>query len=123
MRQDFFVWDNTALDLKLGDLAAGSSFNVAYNLTTFSTTSVNLPQGAGQIDYSAFGDPIGVGHVINAIRIPTFNVNTPDITFAPITSSAPEPASWMLMIVGIGLAGAALRTRHFSPEPHAGLAA
>ncbi len=52
-----------------------------------------------------------MGHVINAIRIPTFAFAEPQIALVPVQSGAPEPAAWMMLMVGVGVAGAAMRQR------------
>jgi hypothetical protein len=84
------------------------------------------------VAYSGFGDPVGRGGGVSAdfaSQINNFSSLPPDpcphdtsrICFSPQTitpfsnlrtsGGVPEPAVWVSMIVGFGLAGAALRRR------------
>ena len=54
----------------------------------------------------------GRGIVLNS-TYSTSSSAAPTITFTPdpVTSAVPEPASWAMMLLGVGIAGASLRRR------------
>lgn len=109
--QAFYRWSDTPFSLNLGNLGAGQSLDVTYDLTTYADNNANTSGDFLETVFSAFGDPTGGGHVINLAAIPfAFDIAAPAITFAPLTS-VPEPGTWALFLVGFGLAGTALRRR------------
>ncbi len=93
------------------------------------------------VAYIGFGDPVGRGggvtnaaqldsslssfaslaslsgpNVINGLQFSPFVFNAPSVSngvlsFTGKAQSVPEPATWALMLAGVGLAGAALRRR------------
>lgn len=97
-------------------VAEGSGFDINFNDgTTFSTYdtidfgsdgNVTSPSGPTSVDVDIDYDTILNGAALQG----SGNVSISDVvTTAP--GGVPEPQSWALMIVGVGLAGAALRRR------------
>lgn len=60
-------------------------------------------QSGGRVTYDAQGGP--------AITSVTFASSSNSFEFDDLAAAAPEPATWAMMILGFGLAGAALRRR------------
>ena len=83
---------NTAAHLEgagiLGSLANGGFFNFAFN----------------GVDYT-------LQTSLNGVK--SSPISTP-ATFTPVNGAVPEPATWALMILGFGAAGAMLRRRRFA---------
>ena len=53
----------------------------------------------------------GITHVVFSSNGGSNGPAITNLTFSSITSAAPEPAAWMMMIAGFGIAGFALRRR------------
>jgi hypothetical protein len=134
-----FAWDATNVpDLLLNAIDPDSTEHVNYQVSVSSfTRGACLADGfTCLVAYSAFGDPIGRGgditndfrtggnnflgafgggfgqnagtSFINGVTFGETTVTAPTVTFA---GGVPEPATWMSMIAGFGLLGAALRRR------------
>jgi hypothetical protein len=125
-----FAWDTTDVDVDLGMLDPDNSTSLSYSLSVSSfTNGACLSDGVTcLVAYSSFGDPIGsAGAVTNAARFglgglfgsndgPLFitGLNFGQVTVDAPTASidmVPEPATWLSMILGFGVMGAALRRR------------
>jgi hypothetical protein len=128
-----FAWDTTPVDLDLGwTLGSGQSQTLNYTTSVSSFTRAGCitpstdktPATDCLVAFSGFGDPVGRGGGIEsfaslrsfaAAAEPQF---IQKIVFNPVTvpfsftfGAVPEPATWMTMVVGFGLLGAALRRR------------
>ncbi len=70
------------------------------------------PFGAAGVAFNGTARSIGFGGVANQI---VFD----DITFGSITpgGTVPEPATWAMLIAGVGMAGGALRRRRGAAKP------
>lgn len=127
-----YEWDETPINVALNSqLGAGASTNLYYIAT--STVDISMPCISATeclVGWSGFGDPVGRGGGVSADAFEAFDFNqnappacpndTSQICFSPQTiqpfsnlsvGGVPEPASWVGMIMGFGLAGAALRRR------------
>jgi len=134
-----FAWDATDVSLGMGI----GDHNITYRTTVTSFTNSNCLgpyETVCLIAYSGFGDPIGRGGAIDALRAPaslsigTLSHMSPDLitglNFSPqelllpyfdsngdlilrgaSQGAVPEPGTWGLMILGFGTMGAALRRR------------
>lgn len=72
--------------------------------------------------FSAYGPQLFSGPTSSPVLLQgEFVTSGGDLSINPVGGSVPEPASWALMILGFGLAGATLRRR--SPQARATLAA
>lgn len=105
-------------------LADGRTLAIRQNQALFSllenlyggdgTTTFRLPDLRGR---SIIGtdDNYTLGGVYGSATIQLFEANLPAhahfVPDAPVTPSVPEPASWAMMLIGFGVAGAALRRR------------
>lgn len=120
-------------------LAPGAESSITYETRVVSyafATCSELLTGVCLNSYSAFGDPIGIGSRNPAIEaatlrsallfderadrlsfdefrfaFPTFENGT--LAYNPIsmTPAVPEPATWLMLTVGFGMVGIALRRR------------
>ncbi len=131
LAQDY-QWDATNVSVPLGELAPGASSTLSYvtSVTTDSESPGQVDDAYNLIAYSGFGDPIrtstGTGtdpdFPLLELTPPSFDPGTGALgggafmTYAPgglpladYDLSAPEPESWALILVGVGLAGSALR--------------
>ncbi|TAJ74700.1 MAG: PEP-CTERM sorting domain-containing protein [Phenylobacterium sp.] len=129
-----FAWDSTDIDFDLNALIGpGGSQTIYYRTTVTSWTTADcLDEVTCLVAYSGFGDPIGRGGGISfasfaASDVSTFDVGPNTITgivFDPVDvdrfelidatfsgGAVPEPATWISMILGFGMLGAALRRR------------
>lgn len=129
-----FAWDATDIDFDLNAvIGPGGSQTLEYRTTVNSYTSAAcLNETTCLVAYSGFGDPIGRGGGISFASFAAPEVQSivgcPDdricgIEFDPVAVDrfelinatmggvVPEPATWMSMIMGFGLLGAALRRR------------
>ncbi len=133
-----FVWDSTDIDLSLGTLAAGESRVLTYTTITSTLTHSFGTGGCGLVAFSEFGDPVGRGGSIPppavaqlaALTDPCAGGDTGGLTLQrpslftfPVPtfedgvlsvladSTVPEPATWAMLVVGFGMAGAAQRRR------------
>jgi hypothetical protein len=136
---DGYLWNNSNVDIALGSLAAGASEDVVYTATVSTFSFVNCITASPSVclvPYAAFGDPIGKSGGTNSaarlfgaqgefpaigangipyvddwgpqtFHVPTFDFNTGVLSF----NGVPEPKTWMSMILGFSLLGAALRRR------------
>jgi len=124
-----YQWAQTGLTVNFpsGLLAAGASDTLNYTTVVNTFALANCDAACGIVSYGGFGDPIGksVGAGENVVRpdavsaiggvnygkfefgLPTFSGHV--LSF--IGSAVPEPVSWGLMLLGIGLVGARLRRR------------
>ncbi|MHB8284020.1 MAG: FxDxF family PEP-CTERM protein [Caulobacteraceae bacterium] len=103
----------------VGSGSLSTSFSSPSNLLTISQVLID------GVSYGLTTTPSGESLTVNGIPIINNALNTIEVigttgassqagTFtgtATFTSAAPEPASWLLMIGGVGLAGAFLRRR------------
>ncbi len=134
-----YAWNASNVLIGLGsDLAPGASEDVIYTstVTTLSHTACTADPNVCLVAYSAFGDPIGRGGgVTHARRLgegldglptapgigrvqfsrdvfaaPTFDDGVLKFDFIK-TTAIPEPKTWMSLILGFGILGAALRRR------------
>ena len=94
--------DAVSIDIALPDLLPGDTMDVVYQLAAKGTTN------GGEQGFIAFlGDPFEVDGSSGGF---TFETTTP-------TASVPEPATWVLIIVGFGVvAGMAGRRRAWAPR-------
>jgi len=138
---DGYTWNASEVNIALGALAAGASEDVVYTatVTTFSDVNcVTSDPSVCLVPYAAFGDPIGRGGGTTNVaprfglgldaspladatgpisfvddwgpqtfQTPTFDFQDGVLSF----NSVPEPKTWMILILGFGLLGAALRRR------------
>lgn len=127
-----YAWGETDIEIMLNQiLEAGDSTSLYYRTTAYATTNTTCLDDAITclVAYSGFGDPIGrgggvslaaargvrtqqaynpiTGIVFDPQLIDPFRVNSTIIGGGAV----PEPATWMTMILGFGLLGAALRRR------------
>ncbi len=78
-----FSLDSVSTDVKLGTLQPGDTVSYVYKLTAQGTTH------GGEQGYMAFlGDPFGL------------DVTSGNLILS--TTSVPEPATWMLIVIGLG---------------------
>jgi len=114
-----FAWDATDIDIAIeGLLNPGEFRTLTYETGVTSFTRNSSFDGRNVVAYAGFGDPIGrnssipppPAYSVQSFELPTFNTDgSLDVAF--IGSTAPEPASWALMIGGFGMIGAATRRR------------
>jgi hypothetical protein len=89
--------------------ASGNEVGGLHTLSYGTSGYINAPTGATQM-YFGFADGFGFGGPSGA-----YGDNFNDRNAAGITlniSTAPEPATWALMILGVGFIGGALRLGH-----------
>jgi hypothetical protein len=118
-------WDETDLSVLLDTLAPGQTTTVTYRSLTYLSaygvcTNITLCDGV-QV---AFGDPRNNGGIFGfaslfapaPVKQPVgwvlnrgFDMAT--VKMQVVNLSAPEPASWAMMLVGFGMAGTAMRRR------------
>jgi len=136
-----FAWDATNVPtLLLDSLNPEQSEDISYQVSvnSFSNGACITDTTICLVAYSAFGDPIGRGgditnadfrvglnsflggfggglgqndnpiSFINGVTFDEVSLAAPTVTF---DGAVPEPATWMSMIAGFGLLGAALRRR------------
>jgi len=125
-------WDETDLSVLLDTLAPGQTTTVTYRSLTYLNaygvcTRISLCDGV-QV---AFGDPRNNGGVIDfaaalnfsSLKQPVGWVLNRGFDMAKVKmdlvtlSVAPEPASWAMMLIGFGMAGATMRRRRGAPLP------
>jgi hypothetical protein len=130
-----FAWDTTDVDVDLGTIDPDSSEGISYSLSVTSfTNGACLADGVTcLVAYSSFGDPIGRGGGISSGAISPFGLSNFGALFAPNAGTqfitglnfgsvtvnkptatidmVPEPATWISLILGFGVMGAALRRR------------
>ena len=96
-----FDIDAVSTRVDFGTLQPGDTLDVVYQLTAVGTT------GGGEEGFVAFlGDPFEVSGTSDAFVV----------TAGPAAAAVPEPATWVLMIVGFGVvAGFAGRRRVWAP--------
>lgn len=125
-------WDETPLSVLLDTLAPGQTTTVTYRSLTYLNSygiCTRIPFCDGvQV---AFGDPrdnggvFGFAAALNSspLREPVGWVLNRGFDMAKVNmdvvilSVAPEPASWAMMLVGFGVAGATMRRRRGAPLP------
>jgi len=87
----------------LGHVAAGGTFDFLNPVSGFSLRGIDLASALNPNDPTAFV----TGLIFD-------RSGTATITQTPVTtdtSAAPEPAAWMMMILGFGMVGSAMRCR------------
>ena len=85
--------------LDISGLAAFNSFEPHYNTSRFGTAAVPGSPGFGGLELQGFG------------AVDLMNVRLTEITTPVPASAVPEPATWLMMIMGFGLVGVASRRR------------
>lgn len=130
------AWDATPILVALGDIGdlldPGESRTLTYKTTVSTYTQTGCQDEVCLIAYSAFGDPVGRGggvasrvafapddfsiladDGISGVAIQPFAFGFPNFRNGIITYelAVPEPASWLMMIMGMGALGAVLRGR------------
>lgn len=127
-----YAWGETDIEIMLNQiLEAGQSTSLYYRTTAYASTNTACLDDAVTclVAYSGFGDPIGRG---GGISLAAARGVRAQLAYNPITGivfdpqlidpfrvkstvigggAVPEPATWMTMILGFGLLGAALRRR------------
>jgi len=119
-----YAWDATDFDFDIGDF---HNQTLVYTTEVFSNSTTPCIEGTSicLVAYSGFGDPIGRGGGVQlaaARGFRTQQVYKPitGIVFDPqdiqpfrsiVSVPVPEPATWISMLLGFGLLGAALRRR------------
>lgn len=121
-----YAWDATDIAFDLNAvIAPGDGQTLQYRTTVNSYTKADcLDTVTCLVAYSGFGDPIGRGGGIsfasrasNSITGIAFNETVVDrfdlidTRLTPVGGAVPEPATWLMMIMGFGLLGSALRRR------------
>jgi hypothetical protein len=129
-----FGWDATNFNVgPLAPLAPGQSVTFTYLVTVESLShALCLDSVTCLVAYSGFGDPVGRGGgVTSALNLAGLNVpgaisglqfqpfvfDAPTLQGGVLTfqghqgAAIPEPATWVSLLLGAGLAGAALRRR------------
>lgn len=121
-----YAWDSTDIVIPLNALLEQDDSQVIQYRTrvTSRTRASCITDITCLVAYSGFGDPIGRGGGVSlaafAFDGPTINAidGITGIVFDPQTFQpfrflgvVPEPSTWMTMILGFGLLGAALRRR------------
>lgn len=122
------VADNATVYYRLGTLSAAIDGWQTLSVTIDDTSAAAFPAGWGGVD----GDglltlPAGrtFASVLANVDLIEFTTFEPDYVYGftvfdvagdnfsvtPLAGAVPEPASWAMMIAGIGLAGGALRRR------------
>jgi hypothetical protein len=108
------IWSacgNSAAPSCLGDVSVNQSLGFhANSLYTVTETTLASAEEGGSA--SAFADPFFSIAADFAAEHPGFSIQvSPGVANARVDSGAPEPASWAMMILGLGGVGAALRRR------------
>lgn len=125
-----FAWDSTDIDFDLNAIIGpGGSQTLHYRTSVTSWTTADcLNETTCLVAYSGFGDPIGrgggislaarggpqiasVGNSITGIVFDPVDVDRFELINATLGGGVPEPATWISMIFGFGMLGAALRRR------------
>jgi len=98
------IADTGASDLPAGWIGVDGDGNLALpGDRSFSDVLANI----GQIEFTTYEPGMFYGFTV-------FDVVGDNFTLAPGAAAVPEPASWAMMILGLGAAGAALRRRRTS---------
>ncbi len=120
--------DNATVYYRLGTLSAAIDGWQTLSVTIDDTSAAAFPSGWGGVDGDGFLNlPAGrtfasVLANVDQIEFTTyepdyfygftvFDVAGDNFSVTPLAGAVPEPASWAMMIAGIGLAGGALRRR------------
>jgi hypothetical protein len=82
-----FTLDSVSTNVKLGTLQPGDSVSYVYQLSAQGTT-----HGAEQGYVAFLGDPFGLNVISGNLVLSTSSV---------LQSSVPEPATWMLSVIGL----------------------
>lgn len=111
---------NEVGDIRLTFSSLISNFS-AYASTSSTLVLTAYGVGGNVIGFSSLGQTLNtnafIGITGNGIASVLFssgsqnNTTLDDITFDAMTSAAPEPGTWAMMILGFGFAGVALRRR------------
>ncbi|WP_296600362.1 PEPxxWA-CTERM sorting domain-containing protein [Phenylobacterium sp.] len=122
-----YAWDATNIVVPLNAiLESGQSMSLQYRTNVYAYSDVDCvtTNVACLVAYSGFGDPIGRGGGVSlaarGMRQQQAYKPITGIVFDPqsidpfqgiASTPVPEPATWLSMIMGFGLLGAALRRR------------
>lgn len=125
-----YAWDATDIDFDLNAvLGSGQSQLIEYRTSVTSyTRAACIDEVTCLVAYSGFGDPIGRGGGISfaarGVQTASFDNSITGIVFDPVSvdrfeligatfsgGAVPEPATWVSLIFGFGMLGAALRRR------------
>ena len=118
-----YAWDPTPVDLDLGwILAPGESQALNYLTHVSSFTRADcIDEVTCLVGYSGFGDPVGRGGGIQSfarvaaidafVPISRIQFNEVTVPFSFTITPIPEPSTWISLVAGFGLLGAALRRR------------
>lgn len=124
-----YAWSATDIVVPLNMiLESGQSEVLQYRTNVYASTNVDCitTDVACLVAYSGFGDPIGRGGGVSlaarGLRAQSVYKPITGVVFDPqdiqpfrgidvIGGAVPEPATWMTMILGFGMLGAALRRR------------
>ncbi|MBT2187667.1 PEPxxWA-CTERM sorting domain-containing protein [Sphingobium sp. H33] len=113
-----FTWtkaDNLDAERLAGIQYNNGAFNGFVFLTNFTFQGqdyrFNLEGSVISVRLLSGGFPTGSSYINGTLNSPAFGgtAYTPPVT--PPTPGVPEPATWAMMIAGMGLAGAAMRAR------------
>lgn len=119
-----YAWDATDILVPLNAiLQAGQSMDLQYRTSVYASSDVDCVTRnvACLVAYSGFGDPIGRGGGVSlaargagpggTITGIAFDPQTFDPVSDIVSAPVPEPATWLSLVAGFGLLGAALRKR------------
>lgn len=136
-----FAWDATDISVGLNRIGGFSSSTISYIVTvsTFSNANCFADDNTCLVTYAGFGDPVGRDGAVNNLFSSALSASFADgppngpnvliggVNFSPETlkvpqfdsngdliltqNGVPEPATWMSLILGFGVVGAALRRR------------
>jgi hypothetical protein len=123
-----YAWDATNISVGLNKVLLSDQSQVLHYRATVNafTRSNCINPTVCLVAYSGFGDPIGRGGGVDSLALQAFDLGGPitNIVFDPVEfdpvnfrpgdithAGVPEPATWAIMILGFGAAGAALRRR------------
>ncbi len=105
-----FPSENTGVD---GTFTFYNGGSAVASFNYFSTTSgslasyaANFPPGNGAFTFDSFTNAVHINDLVTPATL-----DGGYFFYDLVSSAAPEPATWAMMLVGLGLAGGALRAR------------